>query len=658
MKSHPQSAEEKGHPDSRPISVLGTIKSKFEQNPLEFAFFVTLSLLLLSFALLYSYPSILIGDGKSYWATLESLATQGNPSISEGLGWLAIESESGNFYGLHFFAYSLVSVPSYWILDILGLSTLKAFQLTNAALLSLGVFYTFFRSTIARLGKWIVVSGFLGSGLYYLGWSHPEIFSSTFLLIASLAFLDRRHALAALLSAVASLQNPSAIFFLVPIVLDLIVKSSGPRLPSWDWQRIYSDVSKVALASSPFAIPYLWSMLQFGVWNPIESRGFVDYRDITVDRLLSLVFDLNQGLIVGIPLLIFTVPFAVGVRLIHYLKNSRNLFARNDLLIIGFFLMALPVLTQQNWNAGHAVFIRYGVWLGTLLIVWVASELSMTRRAVWNEAIVVPAVFLQSLALVWAGGPFIEQHPNHVEFRPWVVALWHVAPSAYNPLPEIFIERLRVREGGAATPISFFNSMGEPTKTLTSSEDLDGALREICGAGSYEREPRIADPRELQFIQTEKGFGYVLGPVSCSGRVNTTMSGKWLHPNPVPVDSGWSQKEDWGTWSDGSEAIIRFSEDQWKGSSRLIISGKAFLTRNHISQTFEAEVNGVFAGSLRVTEANSEFAWLLDTPRGLVMSGEVVLKIRTPGAKSPFELGLSADTRELGIGLVTIELLQ
>lgn len=637
------------------LMLVTNIRKRWKHTPLQMSFWASATLFLLGFAFVHS--PILMGDGSFYWATLENLAREGTPSISEEVGGLVIEAKSGDFYGIHFFAYSLVSVPAYWILDLLGLSTLKAFQLTNAVLMSLAIFIIFFRSGIPKLAQWVVVVGFLGSGLYYIGWSHPEIFSSVFILLASLAFLDRRHPLAAFFSAVASLQNPSAILFLAAIVLDLVIGARAQRIHSWEWQRLFSDVLKVMLASSPFAVPYLWSMLKFGVWNPIESRGFVNYRNMNFDRLWSLVFDLNQGLIIGLPLLVFLVPLAIGARLVNRLRKVGDLFTRSDLLIAAFLLMALPVLTQENWNAGHSVFIRYAVWLGILPLVWVAGELAKISRTTLS-AVLVPAVFLQGSVFIWAGGPFVRQHPSHVEFKPWVVALWQIAPKAYNPLPEIFIERLRAREGGAATPISLFNFRGEPVKTLTTAVDLDGALNEICGANSYLFEPKPAGHKELRFTRTEKGFSYVLGPVSCDGWANIAMSGKEHHPNPAPFESGWSRPEDWGTWSDGGEAIIRFPENQWNGASRVKISGRAFLSETHLSQTFEAEVNGVFVGRLQVSYGNSEFEWELDTQAANKTSGEAVVTIRIADAKSPFELGLSSDTRKLGIGLHSIEILQ
>jgi hypothetical protein len=313
-------------------------------------FFLSASLFLLAFS--FFHPPVLIGDGRAYWATLESLANYGNPAIPEILGPLAIEATSGNFYAIHFFAYPLISVAAYWLLELFGLSTLKAFQLTNSVLVMLVVYAVLFRSELPKLARWIVIGGFLTSSLYYLGWSHPEVFSAAFILLATMGLLAGKHTLAALFSAIASLQNPSAIFLVVPIVLDLLIKVDRPPMREGGWQGIMVDFAKVFVASSPFAIPYLWSIFQFGVWNPIQSRGFVDYSDISSDRLFSLIFDLNQGLVVGMFMLLVTVPLAVAARFVDFRKRSGPLLARHDLLVVEFLLMALPTLTQQNWNAG------------------------------------------------------------------------------------------------------------------------------------------------------------------------------------------------------------------------------------------------------------------------------------------------------------------
>lgn len=93
-------------------------------------------------------PAKLQGDGLYYFSMLIGLSTDASPSLSEKTRGLVkeycnfdpisgnekIRAKDGKIYGVHFWAYSLLCVPFYKMLNLLGFDVLKAFQLTNAVL--------------------------------------------------------------------------------------------------------------------------------------------------------------------------------------------------------------------------------------------------------------------------------------------------------------------------------------------------------------------------------------------------------------------------------------------------------------------------------------------------------------------------------------------
>lgn len=125
------------------------------------------------------------------------------------------------------------------------------------------------------------------------------------------------------------------------------------------------------------------------------------------------------------------------------------------------------------------------------------------------------------------------------------------------------------------------------------------------------------------------------------------------------LSSGWSAVEPWGVWSDGESAYIEFELAADPLSDlKLLIGGHALLTDRHPVQTVTVSVNGFSIGELRFEQASNQGLREVRIPRDKALSdgGRVTIRFDFEGVLSPFELGLSSDTRRLGLGLVTMEL--
>lgn len=117
--------------------------------------------------------------------------------------------------------------------------------------------------------------------------------------------------------------------------------------------------------------------------------------------------------------------------------------------------------------------------------------------------------------------------------------------------------------------------------------------------------------------------------------------------NPFPPEvasaSGFSDPETWGRWTDGDKAVLTFN--------------------NPLPENFELVmvVHAAFGPSanrpLKVKAGNSEQSFTVSTPDQTIsipfrLEGEAKsLEIKLPNANSPKSVGISEDTRKLGIGI-------
>lgn len=124
--------------------------------------------------------------------------------------------------------------------------------------------------------------------------------------------------------------------------------------------------------------------------------------------------------------------------------------------------------------------------------------------------------------------------------------------------------------------------------------------------------------------------------------------------------SGWSVPEAWGTWSTGKRARLRLRA-AWRGSPPgfLNLDVGAFCCGELPEQRVEVFVNGRPAAQLRFDLQRGETSHeAVPIPEGVWdgSDGVVEIEFRTPDSRSPDELGLSADTRVLGIRLKRLQL--
>jgi hypothetical protein len=128
--------------------------------------------------------------------------------------------------------------------------------------------------------------------------------------------------------------------------------------------------------------------------------------------------------------------------------------------------------------------------------------------------------------------------------------------------------------------------------------------------------------------------------------------------NP-PIWPGWSGAEKWGTWSDGDSALLLLALSSTpKKDLELLIDGHAFLADKHPSQEVDVLVNGHHVDTLKYDLQTNSGVRVVKIPKALALekNGQLLIKFNFKNPISPAELGLSADARRLGLGIVSLEL--
>ena len=116
---------------------------------------------------------------------------------------------------------------------------------------------------------------------------------------------------------------------------------------------------------------------------------------------------------------------------------------------------------------------------------------------------------------------------------------------------------------------------------------------------------------------------------------------------------GWSSPETWGTWSDGPRAALRLPVGAKRGKWKANITFRTFGKEGREVTVY-----------VTTSTAPERSEWLIPANRIVQEelsvesdSSDVILYFAFPGLTSPRELGISDDSRYLGVGLISLELM-
>lgn len=408
-----------------------------------------------------------------------------------------VRTADGALYAWHFWLYPALVAPLLELVRRLGLPPLYAFVLFNWVCASGALLYMATRWEATSWPRHVLAALFLCTGTtYYARWTHPEVFTASLILLALMLLSDRRPGPAMLASAAASAQNPPALILLAYAATVAVLQarrsrsaSSSPA-PGVGWRRgdLLLALAALGVASAPFVFFHAVA----GVPNPIVAAGSAETSLISLSRLWSLYFDLSQGMVVGAPGVLLGVAAMPLLVARARRAEGRAGGARQPLLplLVGVSLsvaMAVPSLATRNWNSGQAVFMRYAYWLAVPIVFGlVAAGATLPRR--WRTGLAMGVVGIQVATVASHRITGASHRPYEQSLNPVAACVLRNFPELYNPVPEVFVERVletpsmpRVVAGGRRAFV--YPTTGEPTKALLPSGQAE-AIAVACATGS------------------------------------------------------------------------------------------------------------------------------------------------------------------------------
>lgn len=396
----------------------------------------------------------------------------------------------GEVYANHFFVYSALAVVPFKLLQAAGRDPFGCYLALNLAALCVLAFwlYRFFASPWRA---WCALLLFLACGsALYLPWTSTETASAALLLAALCAFSTGSPLAAALMAALAAQQNPTILLFFGFAPL-LRMALSGEKLAQVLERR---TLAALALGAALCALPVLFNLWQFGVPS-IIAKTFSSSRLVGLTRLGSFFFDLNHGMLVGIP--------ALALALLMW-GWQRGAPARRDVLALALaaafiVAMCLPALAIWNFNSGAAGMMRYAVWSAIpllFLLLW-----RMRRAARWPWAMLAVLLPLQAGAM-WHAASY-----GYKEFSPLAQTVMHAAPALYLPEPEVFGERsVNGDEYIDGAQVYRWPTEGEARKQMF-NESWPSIHERLCGPGR--------EPAPGSISASYRSWRFINGPLQC-----------------------------------------------------------------------------------------------------------------------------------------------
>jgi len=356
-------------------------------------------------------------------------------------------------YSYHFWTYSLLNLPVFAFLHYFNFNELRSFQITNSLLLIFCLFILLRITNLTRSQKmWLFLFSAFSPILLYVIWPHPEVFTYSVVVVAVAYFLKKDYRLAVLASSLASLQNPSLSVFTIYIII-YGWKATGLHL---------RELSLLLVCAFISLIPYIFYYSNYHVLSLIVACGAANISYISFDKIYSIFFDLNFGMLQYIPLLIFLSIYALIASM-----DRKNLVIPSLWLVL--ILMAAMCSTAWNWNCGMMYINRYSVWMLPIIVMICIYEIP--KFSAKNINVYLCVAFLINLLII---GTLLHNYDigNYVKFNSISKEVLINTPGLYNPPYDVFAERsigMEI-EWGTRLPI-IFTYNGIPRKALT---DYDG----------------------------------------------------------------------------------------------------------------------------------------------------------------------------------------
>lgn len=637
----------------------------------------------LIYAALSTTPPIRVGDGSEYYAMERTITLSQRPYMTDA-GWAGYEAmiQANQVQGLpplewlkkafpglittsgadfnHFWLYPAGAAAVGFVGDRIGLaqSAHAHFLLLHAALLAGLLMLCYLTDRWKGVCAALIIAC-ASPVLWFTNKVHTE-FATVLFSTGAMALAAKRHwAAAGLLLALTSTQNISfAIPAFVCCVIALYQFCTEPRT------GVRAAVDAVLLSGAAILalLHPAYYFFRFGGITPQLITFGADTSAISPLTSVQYLIDPDIGLLPNWPLGLLIIVLAAILAIRHYRQRPQSLMA---LFIVAYVGAAMAAQSATaNINSGATINVaRYGLWYICLLyplIVYIADHL---KRSGTVTKVVATLALLVMVALNAKQYPPKKGESYDSPTRVSRV-VYRYAPWMWTPAPEVFRERYS--GVGEDTPLQTpavvlgpgcvraLYVPGDPSRGLSSIRAYpEGA----CGMSDEQFQAAVSNRFEAlpaaptYFELTRQELSEKKRPVP-----------KLVVGTPVGPDAlrtylrdGWSTSEPWGTWSNGDRSSLEFLAPP--EAKKLRITASAFLGGNHARASTRVSINGAKPTLIEFGPTSPQpSVFTVDIPAS---SKEQVIAVELlhDNPVSPANAGVSADTRELSIGMIGIEVL-
>ena len=571
-----------------------------------------------------------------------------------------IRDERGWAYSNHFGAYSaMVTIVKLALLK-LNIYPLWAFSITNLILWMAAILVVFFfLKTDDKRRFCVLILLMLNPVFFYLDWVHTEMYIFAFEVIGLVFLYNKQYARSILALSVSAMQNvgvlPMAAIAGIAYILDCYNKyasESHDRNVGKFILTYWKKIVPYGFLYLPAFCPIITTYLRFGVFNRVAAVAMEN--KYLLHKAIDYLFDPNLGIFPYEPIILiaFIVLIVLGIRR----------FPQDAILnLLGVVGILFIISHQRQINSGMQEIMRYCVWIIPVMIFYVVLhwQPSSKKRNGLIVATALECVFTTVMVgyCVWFDGAYTS-----CQFANWTKVLIDIAPQVYNPTHGIFYSRTSgIESYHWPIPVVYTNDHGYVRKILLSKEAEETFYDDsflIDGQGN------LIDKNTLKGYKVDEGdytyFNFNGKTKWLESRLKKVVLGDTLdtiyfysdHYNAdTYVQKGLSAKEYWGTWTDGQEVVLCFALTD-TCTPFIGVSVDVCNTFYH-PQSVTALVNGVEVYQDTI-EGDADIEFVFENPETDIIE----LTFLLPDAVAPSEIMESNDQRELGLGLLTMKLVE
>jgi hypothetical protein len=368
------------------------------------------------------------GDSGEYVAAAANLAAFERPSLTaEERARVKIDvpkltGADGRQDTLHFWMYPLFAALPLRAATAIGLDPAWAFAAVNLVLLAAAA-----AIAATRLDWPALAVVFASPILWWIDKIHTEVFTFSLLVIA-FTLLPRLPGAALAAIGVAATQNP-------PLVAVLAIAAAASWMAAPARRRHAAAGAAAGIAIAALHPIYYW--IRLGRAAPLADAAAPGIP--TLKGYGAVLWDLNIGLVTNYPWIAVAVLIAIGMARSRPERRPHAAYRLAAVLSAVWLLFVFSQMINMN-HGGTPGMSRYALWLIPLAIPFLDRDGAPDART-WLRVTVAAAAAAWS---VWLFRPAAPEH--YLEPSAAAKYVWTRYPALDNPVPEIFVERMRHAE--------------------------------------------------------------------------------------------------------------------------------------------------------------------------------------------------------------------